>query len=692
MENADADEPDWITETRRQTQSITPLKRKLAPKHGKTTKKPSLDLDEQIASMLKSMNSDENDDVNTGDTLPRKRLGPKIYFCSRTHSQLAQVMEALVKIVDKAQKREALRSYFNEFLAISLGARKNLCINKQISALSSAQRINEKCLELQTDSHGSCCPFYNETKEPSMNLLLNSIERLKVADIEDLHGLGEKIGACPYYASRTSQESADFIALPYNILLQKATRDAFGVELEGSLVIFDEAHNLIDAINQAHSIAIPHDSIKMVVNGLVQYFDRYSKRLSGSHVKLIQQLLHAASNINSFLDRTTQSQILSINEFLHQTMIDNLNAFPIQAYANESHLSQKISGFYSTEEVVKIDENLSSSTNLLNELIQFLTLLTSSESDGRVSIVKENDKILLKFISLNPEACIKEIAEKSCCVILAGGTMSPCQDFVLQLFGFEYPEDKLSYFSCGHLITKEHCSVLPLAAGPTSVEFDFTLKNRESSTLIHELGQTIMNALNVVPDGIVCFFPSYSYLEFVLGEWAKGNIFDALKLKRPVFIEGNSAKATEALIEAYSKTILSGNSKGALLFGVMGGRLSEGINFSDRLARLVLIVGLPFPNINDPETAERISYYVQRKSKGKPITDYKVFQAEYMENLCIRSVNQTIGMSIYFTNSYYIYQAEQYATKMTMRLFCFWISAIIKIGFKAVFRVGLKIA
>lgn len=647
-ENAEVDEPDWITETRRQTQSITPVKRKLAPKHGKTTKKPNVDLDEQIGSMLKSMNSDENDDVDDIDTSQRKRLGPKIYFCSRTHSQLAQVMEALAKIVGKAQKSEALRVYFNEFLAISLGSRKNLCINKQISALSSAQRINEKCLELQTDSNGSCCPFYNESKEPSMDLLLNSIERLKVADIEDLHGLGEKIGACPYYASRTSQESADFIALPYNILLQKAARDAFGVDLERSLVIFDEAHNLIDAINQAHSVTISIDSIKMITNGLVQYFDRYSRRLSGIHVKLIQQLVHAASNISSFLDRTTQSQIISINEFLHQTMIDNLNAFTIQVYANESHLSQKISSFYSTEEMVKIDEELSSSNNLLTELIQFLTLLTSSEADGRVSIVKERDKVFLKFISLNPEECFKDIAEKSRCIILAGGTMSPCQDFVHQLFGFEYPEDKLSYFSCGHLIPKEHCSVLPLAKGPTSVEFDFTMKNRESPILIHELGQTIVNTLNVVPDGIVCFFPSYSYLEFVLGEWAKGIILDALKSKRPVFIEGNTAKATEALIETYSKTILSGNSKGALLFGVMGGRLSEGINFSDRLARLVVIVGLPFPNINDPETAERVSYYVQRKSKGRPNTDYKVFQSEYLENLCMRSVNQTIGTLVYF--------------------------------------------
>lgn len=37
----------------------------------------------------------------------------------------------------------------------------------------------------------------------------------------------------------------------------------------------------------------------------------------------------------------------------------------------------------------------------------------------------------------------------------------------------------------------------------------------------------------------------------------------------------------------------------SFLFCVMGGRFSEGTNFSDALARLLLLVGLPFPNIKD---------------------------------------------------------------------------------------------
>ena len=86
---------------------------------------------------------------------------------------------------------------------------------------------------------------------------------------------------------------------------------------------------------------------------------------------------------------------------------------------------------------------------------------------------------------------------------------------------------------------------------------------------------------------------------------------------------------------------------GALLFAVVGAKLSEGLNFSDDLARAVIIIGLPFANLGSPELRERMKYVNRLESKAG--TQHKPGQkdaaTELYENMCMNAVNQSIGMS-----------------------------------------------
>lgn len=592
-----------------------------AKKKFKRSEPTITDLDDKVRSLLAMVESD--DEPESGKLKQRK-----IYFCSRTHSQLSQVMGELKKIVSRAVKIELLEDYS----AVTLGSRANLCINPDVIKLRSVQRINDKCLELQGGEKDKCCPYYNQDKEPNMKILEESMKRALVADIEEAHRLGEKIGACPYYGTRRLQEDVQLVTIPYNVLLQKESRDAFGIDFNGAIVIIDEAHNLIDAINSIYSLTIEAVSIESALRALSSYFDKYSKRLSPSNAIYIQQLQNGLSLINKFADQVTKSEVLGINEFLHQVGIDNLNVFPIQHYLQESRLSQKISGFYPE----------AGDPNRLNEIVRFLVLLGNSDCNGRVSILNENGVVKLRYVSLNPETYFKEIVEQAHSIILAGGTMSPSSDFIDMLFEPGPVRERIVQFNCGHLIPKENCIAVILSSGPTGIPLELSYANRLEPSVVAELGQTLINLATITPDGVVCFFPSYSYMEDLIDAWSTSKVMETLKARKHHVVVENQNSDAETLMESYKQAI--GKHKNAILFGVMGGRLSEGINFADNLARLVVVIGMPFPNAQDPETAARLEYFVKRQAKLAPSMDQTKIKSDYLENLCMRSVNQTLGM------------------------------------------------
>ena len=103
------------------------------------------------------------------------------------------------------------------------------------------------------------------------------------------------------------------------------------------------------------------------------------------------------------------------------------------------------------------------------------------------------------------------------------------------------------------------------------------------------------------------------------------------------------------LFDLFSENILVKN-KVSILFGVMGGKLSEGINFKDNLCRLLIIVGMPFSNIKSIEMKEKMKYYDKLYNEKKSTIN----GSEYYENICMKNINQTIGRCI---RNYYDYSA-----------------------------------
>lgn len=74
---------------------------------------------------------------------------------------------------------------------------------------------------------------------------------------------------------------------------------------------------------------------------------------------------------------------------------------------------------------------------------------------------------------------------------------------------------------------------------------------RDDIAVIRNYGQLLVEMANVVPDGIVCFFTSYMYLESVVASWYEQGIIDSLQKKKLIFIETQDAAETSIALMNY---------------------------------------------------------------------------------------------------------------------------------------------
>lgn len=141
----------------------------------------------------------------------------KIYFCSRTHSQLSQFVSelrrlnlpaAIPAVQEEIKKKPSLSE---ELKHLSLGSRKSLCINAKVSNLKSMTAVNERCLELQDAKtpKDKKCPFVPNKENEGSVLDFQHHALAKIRDIEDLGALGKKLGVCPYYATRPAVKPSE---------------------------------------------------------------------------------------------------------------------------------------------------------------------------------------------------------------------------------------------------------------------------------------------------------------------------------------------------------------------------------------------------------------------------------------------------------------------------------------------------
>lgn len=251
-------------------------------------------------------------------------LTVQIFYCSRTHSQLTQFINELrrVKIPAALPPLSEVKSSGSEigledeeFKHLTLGSRKNLCINPAVSKLTSVTVINDQCQELQQSStpKDKRCAFLPSKEKQPLVTKFRDHTLASIRDIEEMGSLGRELGICPYYASRDVIKPSEIVTLPYSLLLQKSAREALGISLKGHVVVIDEAHNLMDAISGIYGVSVSMSQLKGARNGLGVYLQRFRNKLKGKNRVYVAQVVRLLDSLIGYLDARSEDKVSYIS-------------------------------------------------------------------------------------------------------------------------------------------------------------------------------------------------------------------------------------------------------------------------------------------------------------------------------------------------------------------------------------------
>ena len=139
----------------------------------------NFDKGEKDEELIVDYDSDKDSDGKDDYAEEKEEHVTKIYFCSRTHSQLSQFVREVIK-----------SPYGDDIRVVSLGSRQNLCVNSAVTRLKALSLMNEVCLDMQKKK--------SMPREPSGE---SSTKRRN------------KSGPCPFYRQEVMNDFKDKVLL-----------------------------------------------------------------------------------------------------------------------------------------------------------------------------------------------------------------------------------------------------------------------------------------------------------------------------------------------------------------------------------------------------------------------------------------------------------------------------------------------
>ncbi|KAF9279804.1 Fanconi anemia group J protein, partial [Mortierella antarctica] len=560
---------------------------------------------------------------------------PKIYFGSRTHKQITQLVKELKS-----------NTVYRPKMAV-LGGRNHYCIHPKVKK---AVDKNDACQEL-VDAAG--CTYKHKAEDLFQEMAWGANI---IWDMEDLVQKGEAM---------------DDI------------RKAMEIELDNAIVILDEAHNIESTARDAGGLEVQYDDLKVANHQFADMIAVFADMTAAEVFEnTCRKLLDLATMFMHIMDEQTTFKINNYEESIEvltsQAWIERLNLSGLNQHSIEyyrqacdkmskaikdkkdlqkphpakevarlsDHEKGMISKVFLSLRVMRVLEGIIVIMDRLfncnpDDLDDYKIAIVESIDRGRVKVDMEDTddegqnkkrksknqrkgqlatkKKEILFWCLNPGVIFRPISTRARSVILTSGTLSPLDSFASELqtpFPITLEAD--------HVVDKSHVWAGVIPWGPTKVKLDGAYKSINTFGFQDELGRVIEEVIATTPHGVLCFVSSYATIDNLVKRWQQTGQYDKLCAIKEVIIEPRNAtnKAFDDTLNKFytviADEVAKGSDGGALLFAVYRGKCSEGIDFTDSNCRAVLAVSIPFPSVNDQKIKLKMDYN-QKRSVRRPM-------------------------------------------------------------------------
>ncbi|VDO71013.1 unnamed protein product [Heligmosomoides polygyrus] len=552
--------------------------------------------------------------------LPRTR----IYYGTRTHKQIGQVVKEFSRLPYSGVISHTILAS-REQSCINLAARESRDVSGYCKELISAGGVGTSVVSLH--------PYLS-----SYSVLVRDAVTFDIEELVDcLSSMPNPI--CPYFSStRLLTQDADLIFCPFSYLVDPIIRNSSDVHLKNSVVILDEAHNIEDNCREAASFTFFEKEISDALTNIKEkggcFLNRkyslcvifhlpFSEALT---LKLIEKYTRPPDNkLSSAAVICIEKWMYFIGFFKDETKRSmykmNVSSEKIQQY-NTDHPSFTHGEARRDGQAGPKNVNYSQLTG-----DQADVWLSSTQGPGGHDPIRSGCRTSISLWCMSPELAFTSAFADCRSVILASGTLCPVDTLKTEL-GLKFH----SQMEGDQVIPADQifASVLP----------------------VYKSCYNFSTICMTVPKGILCFLPSYRMLSLLYDYMESTSLLRQLQTRKVVVKEPRRSSDLPVVMEVFEDAVRNPSVHGrhvdgALMFAVFRGKVSEGIDFADDLARLVISVGIPFPNAMDDLVKEKKVYNDQFcKTKSLLSGDQWYVSQAY------RALNQALGRCLRHRNDW----------------------------------------